>query len=617
MRESKFIKQNKEKWSEFETLFEEKNKDSNKLSKLFIQITDDLSYARTYYPNRSVRYYINELAQKVFSTIYKKPKRKKGAISYFLFEEMPSIIYESRFNFFVTLFFFFTAFSIGFVSSHYDKDFPEQILGSEYIEMTKDNIAKKDPMAVYKQEDDNKFMMAFRITINNIKVACYAFISGIFFGLGTLYIMLSNGIMLGAFEYLFFDAKIMGEAFLAVFLHGMLEISSIVIAGAAGLTLANGLIFPGTFTRMQALQISGQKGLKILFTTIPLFIMAGTIEGFLTRYTDIPDGIRLFFILLCLVFILGYYVWLPFQRWRSGKLVPTTNEKVITLSKKQIQLYEIKEIGTIFSQTFQVYQQYLNKLFNFGLKISIIYTLVCFAFYKLSNHEEQFLSHFLLDNMELSFHYYEPNLFIILNILLICLSIFYSFYIFQKIINSSFESQSFLNFIVNNKMLLLLTFICSFLINLYFFSPTGILYLLCLSPILLLFTGLHGYKNTKEQAFSELIKGYKQSFSNFINVLFIYLIMAFMASLIYIASLILGSFFTNIILTNLPESWKNAQSFAAINFFFFSSFPILIATPLFVISQGFLYYCHKEKFESISLSVKLSNLGKKRDKYGF
>ena len=102
MRESKFIKQNKEKWSEFETLFDEKNKDSNKLSKLFIQITDDLSYARTYYPNRSVRYYINELAQKVFSTIYKKPKRKKGAISYFLFEEMPSIIYESRFNFIVT-----------------------------------------------------------------------------------------------------------------------------------------------------------------------------------------------------------------------------------------------------------------------------------------------------------------------------------------------------------------------------------------------------------------------------------------------------------------------------------------------------------------------------------
>ena len=617
MRESKFIKQNKEKWSEFETLFDEKNKDSNKLSKLFIQITDDLSYARTYYPNRSVRYYINELAQKVFSTIYKKPKRKKGAISYFLFEEMPSIIYESRFNFIVTFFFFFTAFSIGFVSSHYDKDFPEQILGTDYIEMTKDNIAKKDPMAVYKQDDENKFMMAFRITINNIKVACYAFISGILFGLGTLYIMFSNGIILGAFEYLFYDANIMGEAFLAVFLHGMLEISSIVIAGAAGLTLANGLIFPGTFTRLQALQISGQKGLKILLTTIPLFIMAGTIEGFLTRYTDIPDGIRLFFILLCLAFIIGYYIWLPFQRWRSGKLVPTTNEKVITLNKNPIHLYEIKEIGTIFSQTFQVYQQYLNQLFKFGLKISIIYTIVCYAFYKLANHEDFFLSHFLLDNIDLSFHYYEPNLFMVLNILLISNAIIYGFYIFQKIINSYFESQSFLNFIVNNKMLFLLSLICSFLINLYFFSPTGILYLLFLSPLLLLFTGLHGYKNTNEQPFSELLNGYKQALNQFLYVLFVFLIMAFMASMIYLASLILGSFLTNIILTNLPESWKDAQSYAAINFFFFSSFPILMATPLFVISQGFLYYCHKEKFESISLSAKLSNLGKKRDKYGF
>ena len=205
----------------------------------------------------------------------------------------------------------------------------------------------------------------------------------------------------------------------------------------------------------------------------------------------------------------------------------------------------------------------------------------------------------------------------VLNILLISNAIIYGFYIFQKIINSYFESQSFLNFIVNNKMLFLLSLICSFLINLYFFSPTGILYLLFLSPLLLLFTGLHGYKNTNEQPFSELLNGYKQALNQFLYVLFVFLIMAFMASMIYLASLILGSFLTNIILTNLPESWKDAQSYAAINFFFFSSFPILMATPFFVISQGFLYYCHKEKFESISLSAKLSNLGKKRDKYGF
>ncbi|MBK9634119.1 MAG: hypothetical protein IPO64_06260 [Bacteroidetes bacterium] len=83
MRESKFIKQNKEKWSEFETLFDEKNKDSNKLSKLFIQITDDLSYARTYYPNRSVRYYINELAQKYSQPFIKNQNEKKEPLAIF------------------------------------------------------------------------------------------------------------------------------------------------------------------------------------------------------------------------------------------------------------------------------------------------------------------------------------------------------------------------------------------------------------------------------------------------------------------------------------------------------------------------------------------------------
>lgn len=617
MRESKFIKQNKEKWSEFETLFVEKNKDSNKLSKLFIQITDDLSYARTYYPNRSVRYYINELAQKVFSTIYKKPKRKKGVIGYFLFQEMPSIIYESRYNFIVTLFFFFISFTVGFVSSHYEKGFPEQILGSEYVEMTKDNIAKKDPMAVYKQDEEQKFMMAFRITINNIKVACYAFISGILFGLGTLFIMLSNGIMLGAFEYLFYEAHIMGEAFLAVFLHGMLEISSIVIAGAAGLTLANGLIFPGTFSRLQALQISGQKGLKILFTTIPLFVMAGTIEGFLTRYTEIPDPIRLFFILLCLVFIIGYYIWLPYKRWSTGKLVATSSEKVISISSKPIQLFEIKEIGTIFSQTFQIFQQHFTQIFKFGLLVSFVYSALGFIFYKYSKEDNFFLSENLLANFELSFYYSNFNLFIILNIILIELMTLYSFFIFQKITNQKANSNSFLNFIFNNKAFLLITLIGSFILNLYFLSSNGILYLFSLSPLLIIFVGFHGYNYGEENPMNQLIVGYRQAISQLLNVIFVYLIISFMAMMIYYLSMIAGSFFTELILTNLPEAWKNAQNVSAINFFFFSSFPFFLAGPLFIFSQGLLFYCHKEKFESINLSAKLLKLGKKKDKYGF
>ena len=71
MRETHFIKQNKDKWKEFERILEFKEKDPDKLNDLFVQITDDLSYSRTYYPNRSVRVYLNNLAQQIFYSIYK------------------------------------------------------------------------------------------------------------------------------------------------------------------------------------------------------------------------------------------------------------------------------------------------------------------------------------------------------------------------------------------------------------------------------------------------------------------------------------------------------------------------------------------------------------------
>ena len=74
MRETNFIEQNKKKWKDFERVLDGQYEDPEKLNELFIQVTDDLSYSRTYYPNRSVRVYLNGLAQKVFFSIYKSKK---------------------------------------------------------------------------------------------------------------------------------------------------------------------------------------------------------------------------------------------------------------------------------------------------------------------------------------------------------------------------------------------------------------------------------------------------------------------------------------------------------------------------------------------------------------
>ena len=76
MRETDFIRQNREKWEDFERLIGAQNKDPEKLSDLFIEVTDDLSYSRTYYPNRSVRVYLNGIAQTVFQSIYRSKRSK-------------------------------------------------------------------------------------------------------------------------------------------------------------------------------------------------------------------------------------------------------------------------------------------------------------------------------------------------------------------------------------------------------------------------------------------------------------------------------------------------------------------------------------------------------------
>ncbi len=198
---------------------------------------------------------------------------------------------------------------IGIITSVHKPEFARTVLGDSYVNMTLENIEKNDPMAVYKQRYEAYFFMY--ITINNIRVAFFTFVFGILFGFGTLISLLRNGIMLGTFQYFFIERNLFKESFLTIWQHGTLEISSIVIAGAAGFTIGRGLLIPGTFTRFQSLKITARRGVKVMLGLIPVFIFAAFIEAFFTRYTDIPDAIRLLTILFSLGFILIYFVLYP------------------------------------------------------------------------------------------------------------------------------------------------------------------------------------------------------------------------------------------------------------------------------------------------------------------
>jgi uncharacterized membrane protein SpoIIM required for sporulation len=312
LREVTFLKKNAEKWKQVETFLTSKeNVNPDKLAELFIELTDDLSYSRTFYPRSKTTQYLNSLTGKIHQSIYKTKKERKERFIQFWKYEAPLLFYKHRKEILISFFIFITAMLIGVISSSGDSGFVRLILGDSYVNMTLENIDKGDPMAVYKKM--NGVDMFLGITFNNIRVSFFAFTMGLIFSFGTGWILLRNGIMLGAFQYFFHIHNLLLDSVLVIWIHGTLEISAIIIAGAAGLTLGNGFLFPGTYTRRQSFMIGAREGLKMIVSLIPIFIIAGFLESFVTRHTGMPIFLSLAIILGSLAFVIWYFIIYPLK----------------------------------------------------------------------------------------------------------------------------------------------------------------------------------------------------------------------------------------------------------------------------------------------------------------
>lgn len=380
MKETRFVRQNKEKWLQSEQLLEGENKDPEKLSTLFTQVVDDLSYSQTYYKNRSVRVYLNNIARNFFSNLSNKRRDNKNHFKAFWLSELPQIVIYCRRELLISLAVFLLAAAIGVFSSARDETFPEYILGQGYMEITKENIKKGDPMAIYK--DKNQLEMAWQIISNNIQVAFRTYVLGIFMSIGTLLIMIYNGIMIGTFQYYFAQQDLLATSAMTIWLHGTLEISSIIIAGGAGLTLGSGLLFPGTYTRLQAFQLSAVRSLKLVFGIVPILIIAGIIESFLTRYTEVPAFAKLTLIFLSALFIVGYFVVYPWWRLKRGFSEPLQETKLQPNKPYLVSYTKIKSQAEILGDTFNFYKRHGASLFRWTLLLSIAGTAVYYFTYE-------------------------------------------------------------------------------------------------------------------------------------------------------------------------------------------------------------------------------------------
>ena len=328
MREARFIKKNVEKWNQYQR---EETRDPDEMADRFVTLLDDLSYAKTFYPRSKVTRWINGLAAGIYQSIYKNRKQDVSRLFLFWKYELPLLIRRYHRVLLFTLILFVAFVSVGVISSVSDPDYARDYFNNKvqpgYYDQTISNIRNGDPFGVY--NDDNPFSMFVRIAYNNISVAFKAVLFGVLFGIGTIFIMWTNGLMLGCFQYIFFSQGLGWESVLVIWIHGTLEISSIVIASCAGLILGFGWLFPGTYTRQQSFLRSAKDAMKICIALIPVFIVAAFFESYITHLMSntfsvnatgigLPVPVSIGILTGSFVFVIWYFVIYPNKLHRSG-----------------------------------------------------------------------------------------------------------------------------------------------------------------------------------------------------------------------------------------------------------------------------------------------------------
>jgi uncharacterized membrane protein SpoIIM required for sporulation len=284
---------------------------ADKMASDFIRLVDDLAYAKTFTPGSRVTQYIIKLGSRIYLGIYRNRKEESNRIVTFWKYDAPRMMYKHRRVILFCVFVFFLFFVVGFFSSMHDDGFVREVLGDGYVEMTERNIDQGNPFGVYGQ--GNSFFMWIGIMLNNIFVSFIYFFRGIVLGLPSIVALGKESIRLGAFEHMFYVKNLGGQAIVTVLIHGILELTAIIIACAAGVVMGTSYLFPGTLKRMDAFRIGTKEGLKMVISLIPVFIVAAFFEGFVTRYYKMPLPLNIAILMVSGSFIIWYYIIYPLQ----------------------------------------------------------------------------------------------------------------------------------------------------------------------------------------------------------------------------------------------------------------------------------------------------------------
>ena len=259
--------------------------DLRDLGLLYRQAAADLSAVRADRSSRTLEQYLNRLVGRAHNYVYSGRRVSLSSLWQFFAHGYPRLLRRLSGYLLAATLISVVAGLLGALIVMVRPDFGVMFLGA-------DRVADLDRHKMWTESILSiKPQTASGIMTNNITVCFLTFAGGITAGLFTLYSLFNNGLMLGAIAVVCRQHHMALSLWSFVAAHGALEIPSIMIAGAAGLRLAAGLLFPGMLRRRAALALAGLEAVQVVAGTIPLLIIAGTLEAFLSP-THAPIALK-------------------------------------------------------------------------------------------------------------------------------------------------------------------------------------------------------------------------------------------------------------------------------------------------------------------------------------
>ena len=279
---AEFIAKKQQTWNELEDLLNRSRKanaqELNRLGYLYRRVTSDLAVARRDFPQDRCVIYLNELASRAHSTVYQTSPLKRGSLLEFLRFGFPTVFRENLYFIGASFLMFALAFAGAYISALNTPEFAESVVPEAYLYHIKELGQDKWSSASAAERN----VMATFVMTNNIRVAFYAFAWGIMFMVGSVFILVTNGLFIGAIAGLCHVHGVALALWSFVSPHGYIELTTIFIAGGAGMKLGYSLIAPTTLTRKQTLVNAAKTAIKLLGGCVVLLVIAGIIEGFVS-----------------------------------------------------------------------------------------------------------------------------------------------------------------------------------------------------------------------------------------------------------------------------------------------------------------------------------------------